>query len=248
MIVYKTTNLINGKIYIGQDLNNNPNYLGSGLMLNNAIKKYGKENFKKETIEVCNSKEELNEREKFWIKELNSQDRKIGYNIADGGTGGKTWQNYTDPEMIKNTKEKRSKSTSERNKRDGGWSSDPEKRKKSSIKANLARTMKGYKHSEETKAKIGDAHRGKEVSEEARKNISEATKAAMSNVDMKALYKEKVEDKLKAAWEARDRQRIESLEELDKTDMNHGQKCKALGVSYPTYQKLRKMIDNKNKL
>ena len=149
--------------------------------------------------------------------------------------------------MIKNTKEKRSKSTSERNKRLGGFMKDKEKQKIAQSNGNKARQMKGYKHSEETKSKIGDAHRGKEVSEEARKNISEATKAAMSNVDMKALYKEKVEGKLKAAWEARDRQRIEYLEELDKTDMNHGQKCKALGVSYPTYQKLRKMIDTKNK-
>jgi group I intron endonuclease len=246
MIVYKTTNLINGKFYIGQDLNNNPNYLGSGLMLNNAIKKYGKENFKKEIIEVCNSKDELNEREKFWIKELNSQDREIGYNIADGGTGGKTWQNYTDPEMIKNTKEKRSKSTSERNKRLGGFLKDKNRQKVACSNGNKKRTMNGYKHSEETKAKIGDAHRGKEVSEEARKNISEATKAGMSKVDMKALYKEKVEGKLKAAWEARDRQRLEILSELDSTGMNHGEKCKALGVSYPTYQKLRKMIDNKN--
>ena len=41
MIVYKTTNLINGKIYIGKDMKNNPNYLGSGTILRRAIKKYG---------------------------------------------------------------------------------------------------------------------------------------------------------------------------------------------------------------
>jgi group I intron endonuclease len=242
MIVYKTTNLINGKFYIGQDLHNNSNYLGSGLMLNNAIKKYGKENFHKEIIEVCNSKEELNEREKFWIKELNSQDREIGYNIADGGSGGDTFTNCINKEERRlKYKENGKNQCSIR----GGFSPDPIKRKELAIKANKDRQMKGYKHSEETKAKIGDAHRGKEISEEARKNISEATKAAMSNVDMKSLYKEKVEAKLKAAWESRDRQRLLELEELDKTDMNHGQKCKALDISYPTYQKLRKMINTK---
>ena len=43
MIIYKTTNLVNGKIYIGQDSNNNPNYYGSGTLLHKAIKKYGLE-------------------------------------------------------------------------------------------------------------------------------------------------------------------------------------------------------------
>lgn len=88
MIIYKTTNLINGKFYVGQDSNNNPEYYGSGNLLKKAIKKYGKENFIKETLEVCSTEEELNEREKYWIKETKVQE--LGYNIADGGTGGNT--------------------------------------------------------------------------------------------------------------------------------------------------------------
>lgn len=52
MIVYKTTNLINNKIYIGKDTHDNPKYLGSGIVLKRAIKKYGKLNFLKETIEI----------------------------------------------------------------------------------------------------------------------------------------------------------------------------------------------------
>ena len=86
MIIYKTTNLITGKIYIGQDSNNNPNYLGSGKYLWNAIKKHGKENFKKEIICECSSKEELNEKEKYWIKILKCKTPN-GYNITDGGNG-----------------------------------------------------------------------------------------------------------------------------------------------------------------
>ena len=88
MIIYKTINLINSKIYVGQDKYNNPNYFGSGWNLTKAIKKYGKHNFKKEVLEVCESKEDLDNRERFWIKELHAQDRKIGYNIVDGGQGG----------------------------------------------------------------------------------------------------------------------------------------------------------------
>lgn len=88
MIIYKTTNLVNGKIYIGQDKNNNPNYYGSGKLLKLAMKKYGKENFKKEILEECNSEDHLNKREIFWITNCNSVDRKIGYNISDGSKEG----------------------------------------------------------------------------------------------------------------------------------------------------------------
>ena len=90
MIIYKTTNLINGNFYIGQDSKNNPNYLGSGLLLNKAIEKYGRENFIKETIQLCNTKEELNTQEIYWISEL-----KPIYNIAKGGGGGDTRYNFT---------------------------------------------------------------------------------------------------------------------------------------------------------
>ena len=48
MVIYCTTNLINGKKYIGSDTNNNPYYLGSGVSIIKAIKKYGRNNFKKE--------------------------------------------------------------------------------------------------------------------------------------------------------------------------------------------------------
>jgi group I intron endonuclease len=95
MIIYKTTNLINGNFYIGQDSKNNPEYLGSGLLLNKALKKYGRDNFLKEIIEQCNSKEQLNLREIFWISEL-----KPLYNIAKGGNGGDTYSNHPDYDLI----------------------------------------------------------------------------------------------------------------------------------------------------
>lgn len=88
MVIYKTTNLINGKFYVGKDEKNNSEYLGSGKILRLAIKKNGVENFKKEIIENCKTREELNEREKHWINILSATT--LGYNIADGGTGGKT--------------------------------------------------------------------------------------------------------------------------------------------------------------
>jgi group I intron endonuclease len=87
MIIYKTTNLINGKIYVGQDSKNDKNYLGSGVILKKAIKKYGLESFKKEVIDIANTKEELDLKEIFWINKLNSTDKFIGYNLSNGGNG-----------------------------------------------------------------------------------------------------------------------------------------------------------------
>lgn len=101
MVIYKITNQLNSKIYIGQDKHNNPNYLGSGKILHLAIKKYGTENFIKEIIEECKSKEHLNERERYWINFYKSTDRNIGYNIALGGDGGDTISNHPDKDLIR---------------------------------------------------------------------------------------------------------------------------------------------------
>lgn len=97
-VIYKITNKINNKIYIGQTrlaepqrwqqhlwyANNNPK--GDCVLLCQAINKYGKENFSREVIENI-SNDLLNEREAYWIKFFNSTDKKIGYNIEIGGEG-----------------------------------------------------------------------------------------------------------------------------------------------------------------
>lgn len=73
-IVYKTTNVVNDKIYIGQHCTENidDNYIGSGLVLLKAIDKYGKNSFKREILEKCNSFDEMNEKEIFWMKHYDS--------------------------------------------------------------------------------------------------------------------------------------------------------------------------------
>jgi hypothetical protein len=63
MIIYKTTNTLNGKFYIGKSKYDDPDYIGSGSILKKAIKKYGKENFVKEVIEHCEDETQLNIRE-----------------------------------------------------------------------------------------------------------------------------------------------------------------------------------------
>jgi len=88
-IIYKTTNLVNEKIYIGQHYTSaDDGYLGSGKILKQSINKYGKENFKREILEYCTSAN-VNEREIFWIETLSAINPDIGYNITEGGFGCK---------------------------------------------------------------------------------------------------------------------------------------------------------------
>jgi hypothetical protein len=88
-LIYKTTNLANNKIYIGAHSTNNidDGYLGSGKMLNSAIKKYGVENFKKEVLYMFHSPEEMFEKEKEIVTE-EFVSRSDVYNIVTGGFGG----------------------------------------------------------------------------------------------------------------------------------------------------------------
>lgn len=87
--VYKTTNLINGKYYIGKHktMNINDDYLGSGTRLSNAVQKYGVKNFVKEVLFVFDTEESMNAKEKEIINESIINDP-LSYNVAFGGHGG----------------------------------------------------------------------------------------------------------------------------------------------------------------
>jgi group I intron endonuclease len=100
MQVYKITNNLNGKIYIGKDTTSNENYYGSGLLIKRAIEKYGIENFSKEILEECDGYELLSEREIYWIDYYNSTDLLIGYNISSGGDGGDTISNHPNRKKV----------------------------------------------------------------------------------------------------------------------------------------------------
>lgn len=116
-IVYKITNLINGKIYIGQDSKNNPNYLGSGTLIQKALQKFGKENFKKETLEICETQEQLNSNEEYYIELHNSTNPQLGYNIIKKAFGlhegfkyPQEWRdNMKQTRIFKNPKERKNK-------------------------------------------------------------------------------------------------------------------------------------------
>ena len=84
--IYITTNLINGKQYIGQHYGElEDGYIGSGSTLKKAIEKYGKENFYKEILEICDDYDSMNFAERKWIEKYDAVKNEKFYNIAEGG-------------------------------------------------------------------------------------------------------------------------------------------------------------------
>jgi group I intron endonuclease len=98
MFIYKLTNTLNNKIYIGLTTESisercrkriaEAKYRDSrNSYILNAIRKHGSEVFKVEQIDTANSLKELQQKEIFYIQQYNSTDRKIGYNLTKGGEG-----------------------------------------------------------------------------------------------------------------------------------------------------------------
>ena len=87
--IYETTNKKNGKTYVGLCTHENPIkegvyvYLGSGTVIKNAVKRYGKKNFSRKILQVCDTKEELLQAEYDWIEKLQP-----AYNLREGGYAG----------------------------------------------------------------------------------------------------------------------------------------------------------------
>lgn len=141
MIVYITINLINNKIYVGQYRGKRKSYLGSGTWLKRAIQKYGKENFRRETLEECTI-DNINEREKFWIKELDSRNPNVGYNILEGGDVNPVMKGADHPNFGKHLQEQT-------------------RRKISNSLIGKYQTFKNKNHSTESKNKISQSRIGK---------------------------------------------------------------------------------------
>ena len=156
--VYRTTNLLNGKTYIGkhQTLDADDSYLGSGVFIQRAIRKYGRANFRKDILFVLASEEEMNLKEAELVTE-EFVSRDDTYNIGVGGQGG---AHFKGKRHSDETKEKI------RNILD-----DP------LMKSKLSKGKLGKTLSDETKAKLSIVMRGKNSG----KTLSEEHKRKISN-------------------------------------------------------------------
>lgn len=184
MVVYMTTNLINGKKYIGRDSKNNPKYLGSGPGIKKALSKYGELNFEKVILEVCKSKYHLIEREEYWLNYYDAGNNPMFYNMNNFSTGGSL---FSGRKHTKLSRQKMSESRmGERNHMWGRHFSDEHRKKISEGNAGKMAGEKSYwfgkkgeehptygrKHTEDEKRRIGLKHKGKIVKEESKQKSS----------------------------------------------------------------------------
>lgn len=182
-IIYKITNQINQKIYIGQttrslndrmseyrrEIGNNP--------IDKAIKKYGFNSFKFEIIDTAENLEELNFKEKIHISTFKSNNREIGYNVLDGGrnsipgpeTREKLSRAHKGKKQNKNWIEKRiHKRGSEEAKKYGRQKTEEEKKHLSDELSGENGYWFGKERSNETKQKISTSKNGTKIKESAR--------------------------------------------------------------------------------
>jgi group I intron endonuclease len=189
--VYLTTNLVNGKQYIGQHKSKvfDIYYLGSGKLIKSAINKYGRKNFSCEILSIAGSKEELDKQEIFWIAKYNAATSEQFYNIANGGNTIGTVAESTKKRISKAHKGK--KLTAEQRKK----MSDAKKGTHQSEihKQHLSEARKGLKRSEETKRKISESlktnvpwNKGKKMSDEYKRSRSEGQKRRLSKINATA--------------------------------------------------------------
>jgi hypothetical protein len=164
---YKITNLINGKFYYGLHKTDdvNDSYLGSGSRILSAIKKYGRENFKKDVLLIFKTYQEALDFESEYVNEQLLLDPSC-YNLRTGGLGGCICS-----EEVKKRISLSSKGRIPWNK-GKNWASEKTKEK-------ISFKRKGKNHSKETKEKIRQKRTGQKrnpLSEETKKKISAALK------------------------------------------------------------------------
>ncbi len=170
MIIYKITNNINNKVYIGQTTgtlkkrwqrhNWNCTKNISKMAITSAIIKYGKDSFTIESIYECVDIEDLNTQEEHFIEKHNSLSPN-GYNLTRGGNNRI---------MTEETKRKISKGNMGK------------KRTKEAIK-NLSEAHKGWIPSEETREKLRKHFSGKPVHENTRKGAREKLPKTYTMID-----------------------------------------------------------------
>ncbi len=149
--IYKTENLVNGKIYIGQHQCDefDEKYYGSGRRMCSALKKYGKTNFSVTLLLWANSVERLNSAEIYFIAAYDACNRNCGYNLSPGGSAFNKGRKASDA-----TRAKQRESALKR----------PPMSKES--RAKLSASLRKVKHSQERHRKIGNANKGKRRTDE----------------------------------------------------------------------------------
>ncbi len=173
-LIYKITNKLNNKIYVGKHKTEflADGYFGSGLLLKRAVEKHGKENFTREILFECKSEEEMNQKEADIVDE-EFVSRDDTYNIMLGGNGGFDYinsENKNGNDVNRSPEHYVKMGSAAANKIWKKWESDPNFREEFRVKLSNRSVLyqltngnpfKGKKHSDETKQKMREARKGK---------------------------------------------------------------------------------------
>lgn len=156
--VYRTTNLVNGKFYIGVHKTKNPNdsYLGSGSAFRKAVDKYGSENFKKEVLFIFDNEQDMLSKEKELVTEEVVKDQNC-YNQIGGGNCYPPPDRVFDPEIrLQNLKKGRE--TQALLKLTGSYADNINEKRSNTLKrffSDRDSNFKGWQHSDRSKSAIG---------------------------------------------------------------------------------------------
>ncbi len=164
-IIYKVTNLVDGKIYVGQTIQTlwrrrraHENLsLRPSTYFHRALSKHGILNFSWSILETCDTKTSLHAREKFWITQFACM-APSGYNSAEGGKGGAYLESHKRriSEALKGRKISDSHRLAVSVANKGSKRSDIVKQKMSESRKGSGNNFFGKTHDDETKRKIGE--------------------------------------------------------------------------------------------
>lgn len=256
MYIYKISNNINGKFYIGKAINaekrfKRHKYLakkGVKRHFYNAIRKYGENNFTLSIIEECDN-EIINDREKYWIERLNATNPLIGYNNASGGEGGNTWQYNTHKE---DTKKKLSQKLKGHAVNYDAIKKQAEKRKGTHIpekqKQKISATLKEKYKKGEININIPPFYdrTGSTQTKETRKKMSNFSKGKTYEERYGKEIGESLREKRKKHWEKEKNPNYKNINtnqiiQLIKQGYKNKEICKILDISNTTiWEKLKK--------
>ena len=191
--IYKITNSVNNKIYIGkhQTVDLNDCYMGSGKNLKRAIETHGIGHFKKEILYIFETEEEMNQKEAELVTE-NFVKRKDNYNLCIGGQGGFGYINLLGINNINNQCSLGGKRTSEIYPKGTfyGKKHKPETKKFISDSKKGNKNFLGKQHKPETIEKMKVSAKGKQVG----KNNSQFGTCWITNgVENKKIKKENID-------------------------------------------------------
>jgi len=237
-IIYKATNIVNGKVYIGKTKRTLKKRKSEHAFMAKvkdkrtafqiAILEHGGVNaFKWEQIDTAETEAELNAKEKHWIAHYKADNPQFGYNIFEGGIGAKhtpeTRRKISEANKgrISGMKGKHLTEESRRKLSEAAKNRSPE------ILRKISESLKGKPKPEEHRRKLSEAHKGKTLSPEHRQKMSEAQKGRK--------HTEETKRKISAAQRGEKHHSsklTDAIVRQIKTALAHGETCASLGRKY----------------